>query len=42
VLDNELSVCFSKLVCPGELAHFQAERFAKLDAFFNAESSCPS
>jgi hypothetical protein len=37
LVDNKLSVYFSKLVCPGELAHFQAERFAKLNAFLNVE-----
>ena len=36
-VDNKLPVRFGKLVRPRELAHFQAERFAKLNAFFNIE-----
>src|SRR2546421_12376435 len=37
LVDNKLPVPFSKLVGPGELAHFQAERFAKFDAVLNVE-----
>lgn len=37
LIENKLPVRFSKLVRPGQLAHFQAERFTKLDAVFNIE-----
>jgi hypothetical protein len=37
LVDNKLPVRFSKLVRPRYLTHFQAERFAKLNAVFDIE-----
>lgn len=37
LVDNKLPVRFSKFMRPGQLAHFQAERFAKFDAAFDSE-----
>lgn len=39
LVDNKLPVRFGKLLRPGELTHFQAQRFTKLDAVFNIEHS---
>jgi hypothetical protein len=39
LVDNKLPVLFGKVVCPRELPHSQAKRFAKLDTLFHDNDS---